>query len=61
MPGGEYAAHEINAPKGSGWGKVMELANRKVEEYDCYVQVWNGGMGDGTYTTALGTQPINMD
>jgi hypothetical protein len=63
---GEYVAHDLTAPKGASWGKVMELANRKVETYGCFVQFWRNDKGemengDGTYRTPLATTPMNMD
>ena len=62
----DYVAHEFTAPEGSGWGGVMELANRKVETYGCFVQMWQGvdnpdQTGDGTYQTALAAKPLYMD
>jgi hypothetical protein len=43
------------------WGVVMSQANREVEKLGVFVQVWQGGTGDGIYQTALGTKPIPLD
>jgi hypothetical protein len=39
----------------------MSQANREVEKLGVFVQVWQGGTGDGIYQTALGTKPIPLD
>jgi len=60
---GKTIAKKVRATErtGKGWGGVMAAANREVERLGVYVQVWNGGTGDGTYRTALGSAPMFLD